>query len=363
MACAASGVCGMRANQGMPAPGMACVANGVCGMRAANRACGMPLPIVSSSIRRRRLRRFSLLIIPSSPFLSSLSSLSLLPALLQVRAKLQHIHNEMKSLMQSTHETFRNDVDEVQREWNLFVEQIDKSVEDSLRTTVKRSLQDLSRSINGDAKTEVQALFRIQVVLQMNKVEFKPSIADLTQTVNSVSKEAIATTSSMPRLTEALQEGKEEDPSSDRPSFYVQISNDEDILKVLVQVMTGMREILPKLQRYLNTWDRYKHIWDVDKDAFMRRYAKANRALTAFETDITRYKELQQDIQAEEGITNIGFIRIDCQPLKQALTAHCNTWQNKFTQVGRAARGPRQRPPHELPGDIMMGDACFMTVA
>ena len=62
-----------------------------------------------------------------------------------VRAKLQHIHQEMKSLMQSTHETFRNDVDEVQREWNLFVEQIDKSVEDSLRTTVKRSLQVASR--------------------------------------------------------------------------------------------------------------------------------------------------------------------------------------------------------------------------
>eukprot|EP00966_Prymnesium_polylepis_P037842 878023-Prymnesium_polylepis.1 len=138
----------------------------------------------------------------------------------------------------------------------------------------------------------------------------------------------------MPRLTEALTDAKEDDTGgSDRPSFYVQISNDEDILKVLVQVMTGMREILPKLQRYLNTWDRYKHIWDVDKDAFMRRYAKANRALTAFETDITRYKELQQDIQAEEGITNIGFIRIDCQPLKQALTQHCNTWQNKFTQL------------------------------
>ena len=37
----------------------------------------------------------------------------------------------------------------------------------------------------------------------------------------------------------------------------------------------------------------------------MRRYAKANRALGAFETDITRYKELQQDIQSEEGITTL----------------------------------------------------------
>ena len=105
----------------------------------------------------------------------------------------------------------------------------------------------------------------------------------------------------IPRLSEALRD-KDADG---RPSFYTQIANDEDILKVLVQVMTGMREISPRLSKYLTTWDRYKHIWDVDKDAFMRRYAKANRALGAFETDITRYKELQQDIQSEEGITTL----------------------------------------------------------
>ena len=49
------------------------------------------------------------------------------------------------------------------------------------RQTVKRSLQELSRSINGDAKTDVQALFLIHVALHASKVEFKPSIVELTQ--------------------------------------------------------------------------------------------------------------------------------------------------------------------------------------
>ena len=64
------------------------------------------------------------------------------------------------------------------------------------------------------------------------------SIAELKQTVNSVSKEAIGTTAAMPRLTEALAKSEEDGVAvtSERPSFYVQISNDEDILKVLVQV-------------------------------------------------------------------------------------------------------------------------------
>ena len=256
-----------------------------------------------------------------------------------VRAKLQTLHLEMRGRMVETYGAFRDGGDDVQREWNSFVEQIDRQVEDSLRQTVKKSLQELSRSINGDAKTEVQPLFQIHVTLQGSKVEFKPSIAELTQSVNSVSKEAIATTSAMPRQAEALREGGDDELKGAagtvdaKPTFYMQISNDEDILKVLVQVMTGMREIQPRLSKYLTTWDRYKHIWDVDKDAFMRRYAKANRALTAFETDITRYKELQHDIQSEEGITNVGFIRIDSSPLKQALVAHCHTWQNKFTQL------------------------------
>ena len=52
------------------------------------------------------------------------------------------------------------------------------------------------------------------------------------QTVNGISKEAIATTAAMPRLAEALLGGEGSDAAPSKPSFYVQISNDEDILKV-----------------------------------------------------------------------------------------------------------------------------------
>ena len=104
-----------------------------------------------------------------------------------MRAKLQQLHLEMKRHMLQTYDAFRDGGDEVQREWSSFVEQVDKHVEDALRQTVKRSLQELSRSINGDAKTEVQPLFQIHVTLQGSKVEFKPSISELTQTVSSVS--------------------------------------------------------------------------------------------------------------------------------------------------------------------------------
>lgn len=47
---------------------------------------------------------------------------------------------------------------QVRREWRSLVTQTDSLMEVSLRQAVKRSLQELSRAINGDAKTEPQTV-------------------------------------------------------------------------------------------------------------------------------------------------------------------------------------------------------------
>lgn len=38
-------------------------------------------------------------------------------------------------------------------------------------------------------------------------------------------------------------------------------------------------------------------MWDTDKEAYIRRYEKAGKALASFETDITRYQQLQEEVQ------------------------------------------------------------------
>ena len=58
------------------------------------------------------------------------------------------------------------------------------ALEQALRTTVKRSLQELSRAINGDAKTEPQTLFGVKIVLENNRVDYRPTMINLTHVVN-----------------------------------------------------------------------------------------------------------------------------------------------------------------------------------
>ena len=38
---------------------------------------------------------------------------------------------------------------------------------------------------------------------------------------------------------------------------------------------------------------KYKHVWEIDRDAYIRRYERAQKPLSSFELDIQRYIQLQ----------------------------------------------------------------------
>ena len=91
------------------------------------------------------------------------------------KQKFERAFEEIKKYMTSTYQIFSGDSEEVQREWLNFTRKIDKKLEDSLRTTVKKSLQELSRVLNGDKKSEVPVpIFKVQVLLEKRCVPRLP---------------------------------------------------------------------------------------------------------------------------------------------------------------------------------------------
>ena len=236
---------------------------------------------------------------------------------------------DISDTMTSTFEIFANDSDEVKEKWVQYTQKIDKRMEDSLRLTVKRSLQDLSRSLNGDAKTEVIPMFGTNLILGKNDlVELKPSLQDLYNMVLNVSNELISTVKNMPRLYR-------DRTVEEMVSFFNLISNDEDTtLKTVSLIANGVTSLAGQVQQFLKYWEKkYSHIWDVDKDSFIEGYRKANHPLSVFEAEINKYKELQEQVLSEDSTSNMASLRIDCTPLKQTLVHHCETWVTKLTQL------------------------------
>jgi len=289
----------------------------------------------------------------------------------QVREKFVTIHKDIKRITRQTYEVFRLASADVQNEWIKYVQSIDVQVEDALRSTVKRSLQEISRSIVGDAKHEVKPIFKVNVTLEGSRVEYRPTMQDLTQMVQQVAKDTINAIGIVPRLIEVIDEPdsdveeEETDPEKikekekeekrkakmtgqqqmtsfeqqkladakaaaderkkkllGKPSFHEVISNDDEFLKIVALIMGGMATNVERMQRELQHWDKYKDIWNQDKSRFMQRYAKTTRQLSSFDSDITRFRELQAQIQNEDNFKAVAFVLVEFPMIKTSLVNH-----------------------------------------
>ncbi|XP_077117756.1 dynein axonemal heavy chain 2 [Ranitomeya variabilis] len=253
-----------------------------------------------------------------------------------IHGRLQSFHEDICSLMRATYEVFRADGPEVQQHWVNYTEKMDRLIEEAFRLNIKWSLQELSKAINGDAKTTQSPLFRVMVVLQNDvpgstaEVEFSPTLLQLANIISSVSSEIFTTVSKFRRLPDILTKRM-----SQRDPIHSILERDEEIKKIQAQIGAGMAANASLLQAYLKTWDSFRMIWEPQKDTLIRRYQRLNPMVSAFDADIARYTELANNVQKQETVQNIQFVLLDCSQLKFALVQHCNEWQNKFTGLLR----------------------------
>ncbi|KAG7496340.1 dynein heavy chain 2, axonemal [Solea senegalensis] len=247
--------------------------------------------------------------------------------------KMLSAHQSIVDIMTRISITFSNDGHVVQEHWFAYTEKVDQMVEEALKNNIKQSMKMLARAISGDNKTSPNPLFRVLIALRQAppqsqpKVEFSPTLGTLTQMVN-IMPQLISTVAEFKRLPELLN-----CRHSQKNPIHINIEQDEEIKKIQAAIATGMTANASHLQAYLKTWDKYREIWEINKDSFIKRYQRLNPPVTSFDTDIHRYTEKANSVQQEETVSNIGFVTLDCSPLKSALVQHCNEWETKFTQL------------------------------
>ncbi|KAK7102408.1 hypothetical protein V1264_020630 [Littorina saxatilis] len=241
---------------------------------------------------------------------------------------LKQTHEDIVSIMRQVYRIFQMDGAEVMQHWHSYTVKMDRMAEECIRLNVKHSLQELSRAINGDGKTAPNPLFRIKVILEGDKVEFSPTLRQLASVVGATGSHLTRAVADIPRLPNVLTFKK-----TDKAPIFEMISRDSECQKIQKTISAGMANNAQHLQSYLSTWDNYREIWEIQKDAFIRRYQKLNPQVASFDADIGRYTEVANNVQAQETIVNIQFVLLDCSPLKAAILAHCQEWQNKFTTL------------------------------
>lgn len=268
----------------------------------------------------------------------------------QVAVRLSELYDSIEHTLKSTHEIFKkDDSEEVKREWNKLIDKMHRMLEESFRLNVKNSLLELAKAINGDGKSTPNPLFKVQVMLETYeenvpgqygsndsphstlvtkyRVNFSPTLDQLAHLVNSIGHYHLTDTIS------SITKPKYDVFPRNRTPMYLNISRDEEKLKIEQQISAGMQNNAGLLEQYLTTWNNFRELWEISKDMFLLRYEQRNPAVATFDSDIARYTEVENNIQIQETIQTIQFVLLDCSPLKYALLAHCQEWQNKFTAL------------------------------
>ncbi|CAI5672498.1 unnamed protein product [Oreochromis niloticus] len=246
---------------------------------------------------------------------------------------LRSAHQDIVSIMTRIYDILADHGPEVQEHWVNYIERVDHMIEEAFNSNITNSLKKLSKAINGDSKTTHSPLFKVLVTLhraapQMApKVEFSPTLRKLAQVVN-IMPQLISLISEFKRLQELLS-----NQESQKDPIHIIIGQDEGIKKIQAAIASGMTANASQLQSHLKNWDKYRDIWEMNKDSIIQRYQRLNLPLSSFDADIQRYSEKASSVQQEETVLNIQFVMLDCSPLKSSLVQHCNEWQTKFTQL------------------------------
>ena len=282
-----------------------------------------------------------------------------------IRKKLKKVHQEILVTMKKLFDFFRIDYsvhDTIRVEWHRFVEKIEKEIEDSLKLMVKKSLQEIERSLGNtkeEDKTSEGPLFILEVVLETAPTETKPraearpSILSLSQKIIGIAKEVISVVAVMPRLEEALTKVvdsetdqeleekklirvKHQSPNQDtqlQDSYYNFMTGESETLLFIKQIQNSFSaigdevkaQLINKMHFQNESKDITTSLWS-SKDHLLSRAKKAWK-LNDYKSNIDAYKSLDsKTIAGWDATVDCLFVRLDYTPMKTRLRTQCQYW-------------------------------------
>ena len=256
-------------------------------------------------------------------------------------------HAVIVETMRTLHEPFAEGSSAVKAEWRALRGELDTALFGALRQAIRRSLTLLSRAVNGDKGQAPYTLFAVDAQIEGPSVNSYPTMATLTGVVNQAARSVILAAAAVQRLStvdlSAPAEPVPEDAASSAPapsvpppveeSYYKQLFDDDDLLKLVAKIMRAMHRTGAELKKTLTYFEKYRLLWELDKDNFVHKYAKAKHKLADYDADVVRYKQQQADVQAEPVTSTVQFVKVDCSLLRSTLVKHCHQWQSKLLSL------------------------------
>jgi dynein heavy chain len=232
-----------------------------------------------------------------------------------------HIH----SLVESTREMFG--CQQESSEWKSYLEFVDRDVANGLSKAVKKTLDFFSRQISPDSIDADGKLPLIEIRLRLDKdnLVFSPPV------MNDVADNVILATMKVARVVKRVGCGE---------SFIDEVQQHSEVQKCVSRIQEQIKADEKLCTTMKHKYEKYSDLWATDLKKTAADFfdnASNDSSFGTKELDLAQlssiiegYSKMGQDIAGLQTPHDIGWLRIDLTPVKEAMSNLAERWREEF---------------------------------
>ncbi|XP_033219684.1 dynein heavy chain 2, axonemal [Belonocnema kinseyi] len=230
-------------------------------------------------------------------------------------------------LLLVVYEGFHRVIEDTMSEWSIYLMKMDTLLEEAFRLCLKNSMNVMYEALHGDGTTAPSPLLLLEADLLDNKINFVPSLIEISKVIEDVHLSLLQSLKSFPRLLQKFLKQPHVKP------FWEMYAHDSEINRLQQACNNEVAFCFSQIQDYLKTWEPFRDLWEVNKDMFIERYEKLDPSVASFDSDISRYTEMSNNVLYQDTVVTVRFLDINSEKLKTAVIDQCFIWQQKFTNL------------------------------
>uniref|UniRef100_A0A182TF21 Uncharacterized protein n=1 Tax=Anopheles melas TaxID=34690 RepID=A0A182TF21_9DIPT len=207
--------------------------------------------------------------------------------------------------------------------WEQYLHKIDKLLRAAIFTCTLNTLRGVQTAIEN---VHASPILMIEILLKREGAVYEPSVEAVEQTLRRLVEEVCLTIRPVPSMARRYQ------LDSGERSFYLQLLEHSEYLQISRSIDETINDTVRLLRTYQSKWNVFRPFWCVDKAAFIERFKLTAMTSEAFQKNIEKFEELQNQLSTQGDFVVCRSVEIDALKLKYALTGHIAEWQTNYIE-------------------------------
>ncbi|XP_050711756.1 dynein axonemal heavy chain 5-like isoform X2 [Eriocheir sinensis] len=199
------------------------------------------------------------------------------------------------------------------------------------------------------------ALVELSASLVSPGVQVTPSLSEVQEAINKVAKIILSTAMGVSQWVRCRKEDageplrKNEGTAGSRKgwkireevlevpampkNYYTHVYESKDVSKIMSQMANSFQSTKNELHNTFSTWDKYHHLWRVDKETAIREFIASTPTLQDYDRTLRSYVLLDKQIKSEPSRYRVGALAVNTDQLKKALVVEASLWVDKYGEA------------------------------